>query len=116
MAFKGFLISCANSAVNSPNVDRVFDLRTSSENLFLSLTSSMMVTICVTFPRKSLIADVLVSTQASLDRKSTRLNSSHSQISYAVFCLKKNRLMASSLMHAITHETAAQLASSLTTL
>src|SRR2546430_14624975 len=25
----------------------------------------------------------------ALDRKSTRLNSSHSQISYAVFCLKK---------------------------
>src|SRR5438270_7833630 len=27
--------------------------------------------------------------QINLDRKSTRLNSSHSQISYAVFCLKK---------------------------
>src|SRR3712207_7667112 len=26
---------------------------------------------------------------ASLDRKSTRLNSSHANISYAVFCLKK---------------------------
>src|SRR5688572_32749235 len=26
---------------------------------------------------------------SSTDRKSTRLNSSHSQISYAVFCLKK---------------------------
>src|SRR5206468_5029320 len=26
-----------------------------------------------------------------LDRKSTRLNSSHDQISYAVFCLKKKR-------------------------
>src|SRR2546430_5645749 len=26
------------------------------------------------------------------DRKSTRLNSSHSQISYAVFCLKKKRV------------------------
>src|SRR2546430_10219034 len=26
------------------------------------------------------------------DRKSTRLNSSHSQISYAVFCLKKKKL------------------------
>src|SRR2546430_12071471 len=26
----------------------------------------------------------------AIDRKSTRLNSSHSQISYAVFCLKKN--------------------------
>src|SRR2546430_3352414 len=28
---------------------------------------------------------------ATLDRKSTRLNSSHSQISYAVFCLKKKK-------------------------
>src|SRR2546427_8029879 len=27
------------------------------------------------------------------DRKSTRLNSSHSQISYAVFCLKKKKKM-----------------------
>src|SRR5438270_8986759 len=29
------------------------------------------------------------SSAAGADRKSTRLNSSHSQISYAVFCLKK---------------------------
>src|SRR2546421_2519759 len=28
---------------------------------------------------------------AMLDRKSTRLNSSHDQISYAVFCLKKKK-------------------------
>src|SRR2546430_5324335 len=28
---------------------------------------------------------------SGLDRKSTRLNSSHSQISYAVFCLKKKK-------------------------
>src|SRR5688572_31462199 len=28
---------------------------------------------------------------AAVDRKSTRLNSSHSQISYAVFCLKKKK-------------------------
>src|SRR5688572_19394345 len=28
---------------------------------------------------------------APQDRKSTRLNSSHSQISYAVFCLKKKK-------------------------
>src|SRR5689334_24194338 len=28
----------------------------------------------------------------SLDRKSTRLNSSHSSISYAVFCLKKKKV------------------------
>src|SRR2546427_9345047 len=30
------------------------------------------------------------------DRKSTRLNSSHSQISYAVFCLKKKKKQATS--------------------
>src|SRR5438445_12992714 len=29
--------------------------------------------------------------QHSLDRKSTRLNSSHANISYAVFCLKKKK-------------------------
>src|SRR5688572_32683781 len=29
-----------------------------------------------------------IGVQTTIDRKSTRLNSSHSQISYAVFCLK----------------------------
>src|SRR2546430_7482378 len=32
-----------------------------------------------------------VPTERIQDRKSTRLNSSHSQISYAVFCLKKKK-------------------------
>src|SRR2546427_2668805 len=32
-----------------------------------------------------------MNTKTTLDRKSTRLNSSHSQISYAVFCLKKKK-------------------------
>src|SRR2546430_6975229 len=32
-----------------------------------------------------------VDVAGSIDRKSTRLNSSHSQISYAVFCLKKKK-------------------------
>src|SRR2546430_4570893 len=31
------------------------------------------------------------SNRGDIDRKSTRLNSSHSQISYAVFCLKKKK-------------------------
>src|SRR2546430_6040740 len=35
-----------------------------------------------------------------VDRKSTRLNSSHSQISYAVFCLKKKKIKSTYLrMH-----------------
>src|SRR3712207_8288269 len=32
------------------------------------------------------------------DRKSTRLNSSHANISYAVFCLKKNNISAIQLL------------------
>src|SRR2546430_4519482 len=32
---------------------------------------------------------------AKVDRKSTRLNSSHSQISYAVFCLKNKKQLRS---------------------
>src|SRR5688572_32207996 len=34
-------------------------------------------------------AEINVTGEITGDRKSTRLNSSHSQISYAVFCLKK---------------------------
>src|SRR2546430_10317168 len=37
------------------------------------------------------------------DRKSTRLNSSHSQISYAVFCLKKKKYLHNN--HAETEPT-----------
>src|SRR2546430_11792215 len=39
------------------------------------------------------------------DRKSTRLNSSHSQISYAVFCLKKKKkthYIDNALQHTLT--------------
>src|SRR2546430_11466922 len=46
--------------------------------------ASILLTACVSRPRTS---DSL-----PVDRKSTRLNSSHSQISYAVFCLKKKKL------------------------
>src|SRR2546427_5669510 len=46
-------------------------------------------------PSPSLHSSCLENT--TRDRKSTRLNSSHSQISYAVFCLKKKN------HHCITH-------------
>src|SRR2546430_7756992 len=35
---------------------------------------------------------VVIVVEKFRDRKSTRLNSSHSQISYAVFCLKKKKI------------------------
>src|SRR5947208_4431043 len=41
-------------------------------------------------PAKDASFDSAIST-AALDRKSTRLNSSHQIISYAVFCLKKKK-------------------------
>src|SRR5256886_11098063 len=43
--------------------------------------------------RKTVLAAIRESArrETTPDRKSTRLNSSHSQISYAVFCLKKKK-------------------------
>src|SRR2546430_13134038 len=42
--------------------------------------------VCSAIPT---FAQTVQSEPSPLDRQSTRLNSSHSQISYAVFCLKK---------------------------
>src|SRR5690606_42126987 len=44
---------------------------------------------CITFPGKRL--HEVQPNDSPKDRKSTRLNSSHVKISYAVFCLKKKR-------------------------
>src|SRR2546428_6151584 len=41
-------------------------------------------------------------TTTTIDRKSTRLNSSHDQISYAVFCLKKKKY-TETVTHSIIH-------------
>src|SRR5689334_23796982 len=38
------------------------------------------------------------------DRKSTRLNSSHSSISYAVFCLKKKTKKSQNIHHVIEND------------
>src|SRR2546427_10928406 len=43
---------------------------------------------CTEVPGDEILQEKMI---ATLDRKSTRLNSSHSQISYAVFCLKKKK-------------------------
>src|SRR3712207_7086082 len=36
------------------------------------------------------------------DRKSTRLNSSHANISYAVFCLKKKQIQSTTIHHILS--------------
>src|SRR5690349_23742473 len=45
----------------------------------------------------------LASQVVTSDRKSTRLNSSHVEISYAVFCLKKKNIKERSILAAAPH-------------
>src|SRR2546427_2585515 len=52
-------------------------------------------------PRDDVGARATARRGAGSDRKSTRLNSSHSQISYAVFCLKKKNNNHSGLRHPV---------------
>src|SRR2546426_2074978 len=48
-------------------------------------------------PRGAVAQDLAAGDDRHLDRKSTRLNSSHLVISYAVFCLKKKKKTTSAL-------------------
>src|SRR2546427_6600119 len=57
--------------------------------LFRSPVEPTMPTNSPGSTRKEMSRRVGLGAVAYRDRKSTRLNSSHSQISYAVFCLKK---------------------------
>src|SRR2546430_13062518 len=62
--------------------------------LHLSLDSRDTVTDRVGPRRMRVRVEAAKRERPGRDRKSTRLNSSHSQISYAVFCLKKkNKLI-----------------------
>src|SRR3989442_5082422 len=59
----------------------------------LVLVSSMMASVTWAAPRSIAIRSISMergAAQVTEDRKSTRLNSSHVRISYAVFCLEKN--------------------------
>src|SRR3712207_8272224 len=56
-----------------------------------ALTALLLSAAAMVGSDPSLLGDLgfQLSAFATLDRKSTRLNSSHANISYAVFCLKK---------------------------
>src|SRR2546430_9207236 len=68
-------------------INRATPFRLSAEKLIRDLACG--------WKRRSVQAQPLLKLRAERqprrDRKSTRLNSSHSQISYAVFCLKKKK-------------------------
>src|SRR3712207_7945841 len=64
----------------------------SSGAALVSATGGVALRRCVSYPRRDGLhhgSAVLRRSPAHVDRKSTRLNSSHANISYAVFCLKK---------------------------
>src|SRR2546430_9227794 len=70
--------------------------------LVLILTVFLPVALIVRAPIRKFISAIaepvsIAFATTSSDRKSTRLNSSHSQISYAVFCLKKKKKTAPAL-------------------
>src|SRR5947209_10441986 len=61
-------------------------------DMCVHLAARLGVARIVTHPLEALRENVLGSDVVlSADRKSTRLNSSHANISYAVFCLKKKK-------------------------
>src|SRR2546430_7695564 len=64
---------------------RVTMNRLPSARTVVRLITPFLIAACQPQARRLLLLDLALSE----DRKSTRLNSSHSQISYAVFCLKK---------------------------
>src|SRR5689334_24161526 len=68
--------------------------RFAPENLYALVTYAGIFSVIialVTFGLAWMIGHQWVTLDFSTDRKSTRLNSSHSSISYAVFCLKKKK-------------------------
>src|SRR2546430_5807942 len=65
---------------------RSYEIEASGKSGFVGACPSF-----VTGPTSDHFKGAFGSCPLNLDRKSTRLNSSHSQISYAVFCLKKKK-------------------------
>src|SRR3712207_7840392 len=63
---------------------------TPSWNGVINSMGCCVATMLIVGEREEIMTRTLLSALA-LDRKSTRLNSSHANISYAVFCLKKKK-------------------------
>src|SRR2546430_13450868 len=69
-----------------------YGLRSIIQRLYNARTRKGLFTVTRDAEGVRLAAELVDGAEKFLDRKSTRLNSSHSQISYAVFCLKKKNM------------------------
>src|SRR5256886_8128900 len=68
-----------------------FGLPTGVQGIAMNVAGVLLLRFIGSLPQ-SAQAQAAYAVSYSEDRKSTRLNSSHSQISYAVFCLKKKEV------------------------
>src|SRR2546430_17354034 len=68
-----------------------FNDTATTEIYTLSLHDALPISVTVIWSSSDPTGTNASVNTTGLDRKSTRLNSSHSQISYAVFCLKKKK-------------------------
>src|SRR5258707_9931346 len=71
--------------VYTPTVEDLAFIRATARGPSSTLTLAVLLKVFQRLGHLPRLQDV------PLDRKSTRLNSSHANISYAVFCLKKKR-------------------------
>src|SRR5689334_21108252 len=95
------LVAQKSAAKDEPNPEDLYDVGTVSTILQMLKLPDGTVKVLVEGVQRARIERVLtekanfeaeidlIATEEPEDRKSTRLNSSHSSISYAVFCLKK---------------------------
>src|SRR2546430_11808655 len=92
-----------------------FNDTATTEIYTLSLHDALPISATITTNHSGRNRSCNITHAIAQDRKSTRLNSSHSQISYAVFCLKKkNQNTTSHLLHPPHHTHTAQPVASIT--
>src|SRR3712207_7582635 len=70
------------------------DYRLAAPDVVPELPATVQAVLAARIDRLPPRAKALLQTASVIDRKSTRLNSSHANISYAVFCLKKKNFMS----------------------
>src|SRR3712207_7206773 len=79
---------CDVCAVSFADVEKAVAQLANSHPKVISLQPNVLRDVWADIER---VAATLGVESQALDRKSTRLNSSHANISYAVFCLKKKK-------------------------
>src|SRR5438874_10704645 len=102
---------------NDPATTEIYTLSLHDALPIFSVPLAMITSLFLKSPDNALLklADP-IDRLIARDRKSTRLNSSHVEISYAVFCLKKkNRTSTSTTRHSTTHSSTTSTSGSTST-